>query len=173
MLGNKRYCYPLTISDYRSRYLLACEGLESTKSNFAFSVFERAFRDFGLPHAVRGDNRSPLPAPVRCSACPGSPCGTTQRRNDCYGGKYTKKLSPPCSYVVMASFYRAHLFIVTRLSVCIYTNFPHSPGKHGYRRCLLVLRCGKPAQEIIPLPSKTGLRSRTAFRSAGLRAPPA
>lgn len=45
MLGNKRYCYPLTISDYRSRYLLACEGLESTKSTFAFAVFERTFVD--------------------------------------------------------------------------------------------------------------------------------
>ena len=27
ILGNRQYCYPLTISDYRSRYLLACEGL--------------------------------------------------------------------------------------------------------------------------------------------------
>jgi putative transposase len=32
LLGNRQYCYPLTITDYRSRYLLACEGLESTKS---------------------------------------------------------------------------------------------------------------------------------------------
>ena len=45
MLGNKQYCYPLTITDYRSRYLLACEGLSSTRSLFAFSVFERAFED--------------------------------------------------------------------------------------------------------------------------------
>jgi putative transposase len=62
-LGNKRYCYPLTISDYRSRYLLACEGLESTKSDFAFSVFERAFKDFGLPLAIRTDNGTPFAAP--------------------------------------------------------------------------------------------------------------
>lgn len=34
MLGNRKYCYPLTISDYSSRYLLACEGSESTQSNF-------------------------------------------------------------------------------------------------------------------------------------------
>ncbi len=40
MLGNHKYCYPLTISDYSSRYLLACEGLESTKEPFAFAVFE-------------------------------------------------------------------------------------------------------------------------------------
>ena len=39
MLGNKLYCYPLTITDYRSRYLLACEGLSSLRSEFAFPVF--------------------------------------------------------------------------------------------------------------------------------------
>ena len=38
-LGNRKYCYPLTITDYRSRYLLACEGLESTKQAGAFAVF--------------------------------------------------------------------------------------------------------------------------------------
>ena len=43
---------PLTITDDRSRYLLACEGLESTKSKFAFSIFERTFREFGLPAAI-------------------------------------------------------------------------------------------------------------------------
>jgi putative transposase len=63
LLGNRQYCYPLTISDYRSRYLLACEGLESTKSEFAFSVFERAFRDYGLPDAIRTDNGTPFAAP--------------------------------------------------------------------------------------------------------------
>ena len=31
MLGDQRYCYPLTITDYRSRHLLACEGLHSTR----------------------------------------------------------------------------------------------------------------------------------------------
>ena len=60
MLGNRQYCYPLTISDYRSRYLLACEGLASTRSDFAFSIFERAFKDFGLPHAIRTDNGVPF-----------------------------------------------------------------------------------------------------------------
>ena len=62
-LGNRRYCYPLTISDYRSRYLLACEGLHSTKSELAFSVFEQAFRDFGLPQAIRTDNGTPFASP--------------------------------------------------------------------------------------------------------------
>ena len=43
-LGNKKYCYPLTITDYRSRYLLTCEGLISTRTDLAFSVFECAFK---------------------------------------------------------------------------------------------------------------------------------
>lgn len=63
MLGDKQYCYPLTITDYRSRCLLACEGLSSTRSQFAFSVFERAFKDFGLPRAIRTDNGNPFASP--------------------------------------------------------------------------------------------------------------
>ena len=60
MLGNKQYCYPLTITDYRSRYLLTCEGVTSTSTDFAFSIFERAFKDFGLPDAIRTDNGVPF-----------------------------------------------------------------------------------------------------------------
>jgi transposase InsO family protein len=63
LLGNEKYCYPLTITDYRSRYLFTCEGLESTRSDFAFSVFERAFKDFGLPKAIRTDNGVPFASP--------------------------------------------------------------------------------------------------------------
>lgn len=63
MLGSHQYCYPLTITDYRSRYLLACEGLESTKSTFAFTVFERVFKEFGLPDAIRSDNGVPFASP--------------------------------------------------------------------------------------------------------------
>jgi transposase InsO family protein len=63
MLGNRKYCYPLTITDYSSRYLLACESLESIKSTFAFNVFERVFKDFGLPSAIRTDNGVPFASP--------------------------------------------------------------------------------------------------------------
>lgn len=63
MLGNKRYCYPLTITDAHSRYLLACEGLESTKEPFAFTVFERVFKEYGLPCAIRTDNGLPFASP--------------------------------------------------------------------------------------------------------------
>jgi putative transposase len=59
-LGNKQYCYPLTITDYRSRYLLACEGLSSTRADLAFAVFERVFKEVGLPGAIRTDNGGPF-----------------------------------------------------------------------------------------------------------------
>jgi len=60
MLGNRQYCYPLTITDQASRYLIGCEGLSSTKSDFAFAVFERVFKEFGLPAAIRTDNGTPF-----------------------------------------------------------------------------------------------------------------
>ena len=62
-LGNKQYCYPLTITDYCSRFLIACEGLSSTKSHFAFSAFERVFKEFGLPSTIRTDNGVPFASP--------------------------------------------------------------------------------------------------------------
>jgi len=60
MLGNKKYCYPLTVTDYSSRYLLGCEGLPSTRTDLAFTVFERLFKDYGVPRAIRTDNGSPF-----------------------------------------------------------------------------------------------------------------
>ena len=60
MLADRRYCYPLTISDFASRYLISCEALANTKTMFAFSVFERAFKDFGLPRSIRTDNGAPF-----------------------------------------------------------------------------------------------------------------
>ena len=60
MLGNRRYCYPLTITDFASRYLLTCDALSTTQEQFAFTVFERTFKEFGLPHAIRTDNGVPF-----------------------------------------------------------------------------------------------------------------
>jgi putative transposase len=54
MLSDRRYCYPLTITDFDSHYLLACEALSSTKEDFAFAVFERVFKEFGVPLAQNG-----------------------------------------------------------------------------------------------------------------------
>ena len=63
MLADRRYCYPLTITDAASRYLLSCEALSSTKGKYAFPVFERVFKDFGLPTAIRTDNGVPFASP--------------------------------------------------------------------------------------------------------------
>lgn len=60
LLGNKRYCYPLTVTDHASRYLLLCEALESTREELAFTAFERLFRERGLPQAIRSDNGVPF-----------------------------------------------------------------------------------------------------------------
>jgi len=63
MLADRRYCYPLTISDFATRYLFSCEALATTEETYAFVVFERAFKDFGLPKAIRTDNGVPFASP--------------------------------------------------------------------------------------------------------------
>ena len=73
MLADRRYCYPLTLSDFSSRYLLCCEALHSTKEQYAFAVFERVFQEFGLPGAIRSDNGVPFAS--RASGSRSSRCG--------------------------------------------------------------------------------------------------
>jgi len=60
LLEDHRYCYPLTITDFASRYLLGCEALETTREATAIPVFERVFQQFGLPLAIRTDNGVPF-----------------------------------------------------------------------------------------------------------------
>jgi transposase InsO family protein len=62
-LGNGRYCYPLTVTDHVSRYLLLCEALDSTREDTAFTAFERMFRERGPPAAIRSDNGVPFASP--------------------------------------------------------------------------------------------------------------
>jgi len=62
-LGTKQYCYPLTVTDHASRYLLLCEAMESNKEELAFTAFERLFRERGLPLAIRSDNGVPFASP--------------------------------------------------------------------------------------------------------------
>jgi len=54
------YCYPLTIADQHTRFLLTCYGLPSTHGAGAHRLFERAFRTYGLPRAIRTDNGVPF-----------------------------------------------------------------------------------------------------------------
>src|ERR1700683_5792585 len=60
LLGNHQYCYPLTVTDHASRYLLTCEALSSTREDYAFTVFERLFKERGLPASIRSDNGVPF-----------------------------------------------------------------------------------------------------------------
>ena len=63
LLGDKRYCYPLTVTDHASRFLLLCEAMESNKEKLAITAFERLFKERGLPHAIRSDNGVPFASP--------------------------------------------------------------------------------------------------------------
>ena len=58
--GNGRYCYPLTVSDDCSRYLLGCQALTSTAVQEAKPVFARIFKKYGLPRRIRTDNGVPF-----------------------------------------------------------------------------------------------------------------
>jgi len=62
-LGNRQYCYPLTVTDHASRFLLMCEALESVREDTAFTAFERLFQECGLPIAIRSDNGVPFASP--------------------------------------------------------------------------------------------------------------
>ena len=62
-LGNGRYCYPLTVTDQATRYLLACEAFESTREVGVIEAFRRLFAEHGLPRAIRSDNGLPFASP--------------------------------------------------------------------------------------------------------------
>lgn len=53
-------CYPLTISDNFSRYLIRCQGLPGPRYRETEQVFKQAFREYGLPDAIRSDNGTPF-----------------------------------------------------------------------------------------------------------------
>jgi transposase InsO family protein len=58
--GDGRLCYPLTVADGFSRFLLAVVGLDTVSEAQAWPVFERLFREYGLPEAIKTDNGSPF-----------------------------------------------------------------------------------------------------------------
>jgi putative transposase len=59
-MGNGRYCYPLTVTDGYSRFLLGCKGLPDTTVIGAKPVFHRLFQEYGLPQFIRSDNGVPF-----------------------------------------------------------------------------------------------------------------
>ena len=59
-LGSGNQCYPLTITDSYSRYILGCWGLAHPAYKPTRDYFERIFREYGLPNAIRTDNGAPF-----------------------------------------------------------------------------------------------------------------
>ena len=64
--GDGLYCYPLTVADAYSRFLFCCSARLSTKQTEARPIFERLFREYGLPDAIRTDNGAPFATPAFC-----------------------------------------------------------------------------------------------------------
>jgi transposase InsO family protein len=61
--GDGRYCYPFTLRDGFSRYVLRCDGALSPTLEFTRRAFERAFHTYGLPQIIRSDNGAPFASP--------------------------------------------------------------------------------------------------------------
>ena len=59
-MGNNQYCYPLTVTDNYSRYLLACQAMSGTLTQPCKVVFTRLFQEWGLPRRIRTDNGVPF-----------------------------------------------------------------------------------------------------------------
>ena len=58
--GDGVYCYPLTITDNHSRFLIECQGLYTTACADSKPIFTRAFKEYGLPKFIRTDNGVPF-----------------------------------------------------------------------------------------------------------------
>jgi putative transposase len=58
--GDGRRCYPLTITDLYSRFIICCDNLPSMALRQVWPSFERAFKQYGLPRAIRVDNGKPF-----------------------------------------------------------------------------------------------------------------
>jgi putative transposase len=61
--GDGVYCYPLTLRDGFSRFVLRCDGFLGRTTAATRRRFERAFRDYGLPDRIRSDNGGPFASP--------------------------------------------------------------------------------------------------------------
>jgi transposase InsO family protein len=59
-LADRSRCYPLTLTDQVSRFLLKCEAVQRQDTDCARVHFDRAFREYGLPLRIRSDNGAPF-----------------------------------------------------------------------------------------------------------------
>jgi transposase InsO family protein len=63
-MRNGEYCYPLTLTDSYSRYLLTCKGLLSPNLEDTKKELIKVFKEYGLPQRIRSDNGAPFSAPL-------------------------------------------------------------------------------------------------------------
>ena len=66
LLGNQKYCYPLTVTDHASRYLLLCEALESTRETWRLRPLSVCSRNAVCPHRFVPIMAYPSPRVIRC-----------------------------------------------------------------------------------------------------------
>ena len=59
-LKNGKYCYPLTVMDHHSRYLLCCRGMAGPRFKETQAAFKWLFKKYGLPQRIRTDNGVPF-----------------------------------------------------------------------------------------------------------------
>ncbi|MEM1055453.1 MAG: DDE-type integrase/transposase/recombinase [Bacteroidota bacterium] len=64
--GDGAYCFPLTVCDAHSRFILCCDGHESVEQYGALRAFDRLFREHGLPRSIRIDNGTPFATQAIC-----------------------------------------------------------------------------------------------------------
>lgn len=63
-LRDGTWCYPLTLSDLHSRYVLGVRALATTAGEPATAAIRVCFAEFGLPRVIRTDNGVPFGAPL-------------------------------------------------------------------------------------------------------------
>ena len=59
-MRNRQVCYPLTVSDNFSRFILGCDALRGPRYVPTRRCLERIFQEYGLPQAIRFDNGTPF-----------------------------------------------------------------------------------------------------------------
>jgi len=65
-----KWCYPLTIIDAHTRFLIRCEALLEPTGDAVKDVFDSAFQEYGLPSAIRTDNGPPFASVGAASLTP-------------------------------------------------------------------------------------------------------
>lgn len=65
-MGDGELCHPLTVRDAYSRFVLDCRRLPSIEQYAALRAFDRLFREYGLPDAIRSDNGTPFATQALC-----------------------------------------------------------------------------------------------------------